>query len=460
MYPVSAEFKAAIRGSHQALVKAEVWSGDRKILDLYPTAGSVDIDARRSVRRTCSISLQASRPVTAFTREAPTYSDLASDYADYSALDSEAASYGALALLGNIVETTIDDPLVPETAFDALAPYGNELRLYRGLTVTKREGLAYSTLSGTYSTLASTYATYGVLSQAYREVEVDEYVPLGVFLITDVNVSDGSAGIQIEVQGSDRSLRVARARWTSAYPIASSTNAASAIAELLASRYDDVETGFPSVTATLAQTVLGTESDNDPWRDAVKIANASGYDLYFDGDGIARLDPAEDYETATPDATYLENSEAMILTISRRLSNSQTYNGVIVTAEGSDIADTYRAEAWDDDPTSPTYRYGSFGQAPLFYSSSLITSQEQAQAAAETRLSKIKGATEGVEWTQIVDPSLDAGDVIEVQNTGTKVSRLMVIDRISIPLDPSQAMSATARTVRTLSTTTTLDEEI
>lgn len=460
MYPVSAEFKAAVRGSHRALIRAEVWSGDRKVLDLQPIAGQVEVDARRSVRRTCSLTVQASRPTTANVRESAFYSDLADDYADYTALDDAAASYGALAFTGKVVTVQVDDPIVPGTAFDALAPFGNELRLWRGLTVTRRVPLSYGTLSGTYATLGAVYASYGTLAQAYNVEQVDEYVPLGVFLITDVDVVDGEQGIRVDVQGSDRSIRVARARWTSAYQIASGTNAATAVGDLLASRYDDVQTGFPTTAETVGQTVLGTETDNDPWRDAVRIAQAAGFDLYFDGDGVARMDPAEDYETATPDEVYLENAEAMILTLTRRLSNERTYNGVIATAEGSDVGDTYRAEAWDDDPASPTYRFGPFGEVPLFFTSPLITSQEQAQAAAQSRLAKIKGATEAVDWAQIVDPSLDVGDVIEVQNTGAKVSRLMVLDRLTIPLDPGQPMTAVARTVRFLAGVGGLDSEV
>lgn len=450
MYPVSAEFKSAVRGSHRALIRAEVWSGDRKVLDLQPIAGQVEVDGRRAVRRTCSLTVQASRPTTATLRESAFYSDLGTDYATYTALAAAFPAYGPMALTGDTITVQVDDPIVPGTAFDALAPFGNELRLWRGLTVTRRLPLTYGTLTGIYSALATAYATYGTLGQAYTIAQVDEYVPLGVFLITDVDVVDGEQGIRVDVQGSDRSLRVARARWTRPYQIASGSNAATAVADLLASRYDDVITGFPSTSETVGQTVLGTETENDPWRDAVKIAQAAGFDLYFDGDGVARMDPAEDYETATPDEVYLENDEAMILSLTRRLSNERTYNGVIATAEGSDVGDTFRAEAWDDDPASPTYRFGPFGEAPLFFSSPLITSQEQAQAAAESRLSKIKGATEAVDWAQIVDPSLDVGDVIEVRNTGAKVSRLMVLDRLTIPLDPSQPMAAVARTVRSL----------
>lgn len=451
MYPVSGAFKSAVRTSHTAIIRCEVWRGDTKVLDLEPLAGTVDIDSRRSIRRTLTLEVAAPRPTEVTAYDAATYNSVAGDYGDFDTLAASVASYGTLSVVGDVVIATVDPGIVPDDAFDSLAPFGNEIRVWRGIRVVQESAASYGDLaSQTFSNLASNNASYGILALAEVSAIVDELVPLGVFLITDVEIRDGDRGITVAIAGSDRSLRVARSRWTSAYAIASGTNTSTAISNLLSDRYGDVITSFSSTTDTVAAATLGTEPDNDPWRDALKLATSSGMELFFDGDGTAILQPGRDYADASPDAVYEENEEAVVLSVLRRLSNSQTYNGVIVTAEGTDTTDTFRAEAWDEDPASPTYRYGSFGEAPLFFSSPLIRTQEQAQTAAETTLSRIKGATESVEWTQITDPSLDVGDVIALTNTGTKVARLMVLDRISIPLDPSQPMSAVSRTIRSL----------
>jgi len=65
-------------------------------------------------------------------------------------------------------------------------------------------------------------------------------------------------------------------------------------------------------------------------------------------------------------------------------------------------------------------------------------------------LSKMKGAEENVEWQQICDPSLDAGDVIKIRNEGTRLAKVLVLDKVTIPLSPGGSMKATARTVRVL----------
>jgi hypothetical protein len=85
---------------------------------------------------------------------------------------------------------------------------------------------------------------------------------------------------------------------------------------------------------------------------------------------------------------------------------------------------------------------------PRFYSSPLLGSNNQAQGAAEFILAKGKGLTEQINWTQITDPSLDVGDVVVVVNANTKVNRTLILDRLSIPLNPVQPMSAVARAIR------------
>lgn len=458
MYPVSAEFKAQVRQSHQAIIKAEVWTGDSRILTLEPLDGVVDVDARRGVRRTCSLTVAAPDPTIELERQPDTYADLAAAYATYTALAGAAASYGQL-ISGELTETEVDAGIVPDTPFSALAPFGNEIRLWRGIRVRRQvaDDTTYGELAASYASyaaMAAAVANYAALNVATTlEEEVDEYVPLGVFLITSVDVNTSGGGTTVTVNGSDRSLRVARARWTQPYTVDSGTNVETAVGDLLADRWTNVETDFSSTDETLNRAVFGLETENDPWKDARKLAQAGGLDVYFDPDGIARLEPIEDYETATPEETYLEDDEAMVLDLSRSLTNEGTYNGVIATGEGSEASATYRAEVWDDDPESPTYRYGPFGEVPLFFSSPLLTSDEQATKAAATILAKKKGTQEAVSWTQVVDPSLDVGDVIRVVNASTKVDRLMVLDRISIPLAPAAAMTAVARTIRSLNGT-------
>ena len=302
-----------------------------------------------------------------------------------------------------------------------------------------------------YTDLSAEFDTYGALRQSFASETVNEEVPLGVFVMTEVNLEDAGQGSTMQIIGVDRSIRVQKAQWVDPYQIAASANLGSAISLVLSDRWSEVETDFQDTTQVVPGSVLGLQSGGrDPWADVLKLAQAGGFDLFFDNEGIAVLSAVPDPSEQTPVEVYVEGDEAMVLTVNRRLSTDQTFNGVVVTGEGTNIRPPVRAVAFDEDPASPTYRFGAFGERPTFISSPVVTTAAEAAQVAVSELAKLKGAEENVDWTQITDPSLDAGDVIEVQNTGTRLSRVMVLDKVIVPLTADQAMQATARTVRVL----------
>lgn len=302
-----------------------------------------------------------------------------------------------------------------------------------------------------YSDLTAEFGTYGSMKQAFATEAFNEEVPLGVFVMTEVNLQDQGQGATMEVIGVDRSIRVQKAEWVDPYAISASANLGTTISLILSDRWAEVETDFQSTTKTLPVSVLGLRAgQGDPWSDSQRLAQSGGFDLYFDNDGIAILAAVPDPSEQSPVEVYEEGDEAMVLGVNRRLSTDQTFNGVVVTGEGTNVRPPVRAVVFDEDPASPTYRYGEFGSRPTFISSPVVTSVTEATQVAVAELAKLKGAEENVDWTQICDPSLDAGDVVSVQNTGTRLERVMVLDKVMIPLRAQEAMQATARTVRVL----------
>jgi hypothetical protein len=378
MYAASSAFKLAIKSDHIVVSKAEIWTSDQKLADLAIDSGVVNVSTSSAVRRTCSVSLTQGRDSTS---------------------------------------------LVPDSDFDLLTPFGNELRLFRGVQ--------------------------------YDNGSV-EYVPLGVFVITDVTINDKNDGVAIEVAGDDRSLIVSRNKWISPYQLLSGSLEAS-LSDLIKNRYPDALVSFPTTNITINQVVLGVEKENDPWKDAVEIAELVGYDLFFDADGIVQLVPFPSLDDAMIVASYQEGQGTTVISLDRNISTRETFNGIIYTLEGSKITTPIRIEIWDEDEDSPTYRYGKFGQVPIFITSNLLTTSDEAVKAAANLLNTYIGAQEGISWQSMVDPTLDVQDVVYIKSNGAKVDRLVILDSINIPLEASETMSATARTVRVVATDETIE---
>ncbi len=284
--------------------------------------------------------------------------------------------------------------------------------------------------------------------QVYRGLYVNgtpEYVSLGVFSTDTASMPQGVQG-RIRWSGSDRSKKITRARFTDPYQITSGTALATAVQTLLQSRFADVQVDFSAVVDTVtANLVFEAGASSDPWQSARDLMSDYGYDLNFNGDGLARAvvipDPAEDvadFDFGSGDTNLIVGGD-----ISGTLEN--VYNGVIATGEGTGITTPTRGEAWDMDPTSPTYYQGGFGASPLFFTSPLLTTTDIAQTAATALLAKLKGRLKKMSWPAVVNPALEPLDVVNV-NFGTTTSKV-VLDTITIPLNASEAMQASAREV-------------
>lgn len=368
MYGASAAFFAAVTHSHGVTARVEVLSGTRVLADLLVTDGSVKMDESADTRRSVSCTL------------------------------------------GDATGT-----LTPSGLSDVLSPAGNELRVWRGITVP---GLT-------------------------------EEVPLGVFGIADVDITaDIVGGVQIGLTGFDRAKRVSEARFDTTYVIAAGTNYSTAIQALIRSRLPMTVTFlFEDTVATTPALVFNV--GDDPWKAAQDMARSIGCEVFFDGLGRCVMRSVPDPDTAPVVWTYAEGPQAIILSGRKKLTREGTYNGVIASGESSAITNQssapVTATVWDDNPFSPTYYLGSFGKKPRLYSSPFITSPVQALSAARAILRSSLGLAEDVAFTSVVNPAHEPGDVVSISLAKAKVNARYVLSSFSVPLTHSSSLQASTR---------------
>jgi hypothetical protein len=310
----------------------------------------------------------------------------------------------------------------------------------------------------TDGTLLPTNKISSILLPFNREVRIyrgvlfddgtEELVPLGVFIITSVEVSDSTQGVRITVEGSDRSLRVQKAKWTNhAFYIDDQTPKEDAVKKILVDRYPGVKTLFPATNQVTQILYPSLDQSSNPWKEALKIAESAGMDLYFDELGIARMRSIPNPDTTVSVATYQDGIDSVLTSLSRALTTDESFNYVIYTGEGTNLSIGVIGEAWDDNPNSPTYRY-TYGEVPIFKSSPTILTVAEATEAAQAELRKVIGATEKINWNQIVNPAHDAFDVVKIVRSESGVDATLMIDSLTIPLSPKDSMSAIGRTRR------------
>ena len=307
---------------------------------------------------------------------------------------------GTAEIRGRCTLTIAGDDWVPLDPADLLAPYGNEVRVKRGVRYPDGR---------------------------------EELVSLGVFRIDETPVVD--PGRNVTVTAFDRSIIVRDSRLEAPWIVTSGTEWTAAITALV----DDA--GWWTAANPLTKVVAASTStapltvapeQEDRWKLVTEWSKAIGYDAWFDGDGVMRLLPVPKYDRLNPMWTVDEGEGGVLITAARKWKRDGIFNRVI--AIGETATGVYRGVATDDNPASPTYYYGAFGKVPRWYVSPLIGSANQALSAATAILRKSLGQSSEVSFTALTNPALEPGDLITVQRTALGIDAQFIVDSVTIPL--------------------------
>ncbi|MFD8117100.1 DUF5047 domain-containing protein [Streptomyces microflavus] len=305
--------------------------------------------------------------------------------------------------------------LTPRESGEILTPHGTELRAYRGIV--------------------------------YHDDTPPEVCPLGVFRLARSTVTDDSSGgSKIQIEAFDRSRTIARDKFQVPYTIAAGVNVLAAIKDIVKRTFPAAQ--YDAITTTLSTTApLLYDAGADPWTAVTDLATSMGCEIYFDVDGRIVVAPPDDINALpAPDFTYIEGQGCIMTDLTRVYSDDPGYNGVIVTGESpGDEKPPVRGEAWDMQQTSPTYRYGDYGEVPHFVTDSLVKTEEEATAAAKAILAQYLGFTSQLSISAAVNPSYEAGDIVEVVRASAGVAGLYALDVFNVPLKKDDRQQLTLR---------------
>lgn len=321
-------------------------------------------------------------------------------------------TYDFTAATRRTCQLAISDPLrtlVPELATDVIAPYGQRIRVYMG--------------------------------------PVGIPIPMGDFWIDEVDADDQGSTLDISIKGFDQSGKIAREALTAVYTIAAGTNTGTAIQALLNSVTSGLTFSFSPTSYSTPKTIL--DLNQDPWAAAVQLATSAGMDLFFDRLGVCVMRPIPDPNTLASSWTYSDNNTDgyghMIDELTKVVVSSNTiFNDVIVTGETTGTTAVYTGRAQDTNPSSPTYINGPFGDIPIFFKSSILTSNAQAQAIANQKLIYYTGRASQVTLIGPPNPCQDEEDVVKIVRSALSINSKYTIDKIEWGLAPAGANSTKA----------------
>lgn len=305
------------------------------------------------------------------------------------------------------VSLEVHADLYPLEATDLLAPFGNEIRAYRGAQLAN----------------GSLKYTWQVFRGRIQEVSLS---------------SDGVC----RVRCSDRATDVVDNAFVTPQNSQPSNSIYTEFVRLITDAVPDAEFG-PSDTFLTPTRALTWQQDRGSALDELASTVGAYWYPLANGAFVIRRFP---WTVNTPAVVPLSDTEGGIVNgweVSR--SRGDVYNIVTVTGERLNGDAPVHAVASDTDPGSPTYVEGGFGVRSLLKRLQTPGTEGAAQAAANAQLQDSIAPIESWRLETVPDAALELGDVVQLNINGRDVRQ--VVSSFTLPLDLSGTMSVQTRSM-------------
>lgn len=305
-------------------------------------------------------------------------------------------------------------PLANNGAVDTgglLAPFGNRLRAYRGITYGDGTIVSFPVFYGRIEQVQM--ARSGTLSLSANDLAAD---------IVDA---------QFEVPQSSVTTNTI------------STEFRRLIRDALA----DATFGTSDLTGTLIAPLTWQSDRAQALDDMSATVSLLWYPL-ADGSFVQRLtpwtNPGQTALVSLSDGTSGTSANNAVADWTITVSRTGVYNSVVFASERQDGTAPVYATTRDLNPASPTYYLGNFGKKPLLIQNQAAMTQSQCLSAARTALNAATAITQTWDPVSIVpDASLELGDLIAMNADGAASTQ--VVSGFTLPLRETGDMSLSLR---------------
>lgn len=266
-----------------------------------------------------------------------------------------------------------------------------------------------------------------------------EWVSLGYHRIYSVSQDDAPNG-PIRIEARDRMAGLIDARMLVPVQFSPNHTVKQFYDRLVLEVYPwaEIEYDFDPTNIAVNRTVVVEE---DRYGALLDMARALGRVMFWDHAGKLQIRKAPN--PSKPVWEVSAGRGGVLVSLSRTLTREGVYNAVVAYGEAADDKPPVRAVARDMNPASPTYWFGPFGQVPRYYSSPLITTQDQASSAALAMLARSIGLPHQVDFSFVPNPALEPLDPVRVSTMSG--SSIHVVETLTVPLTSQDPMSATTR---------------
>jgi hypothetical protein len=291
------------------------------------------------------------------------------------------------------LDLTFDESMFPWEDDDLLAPFGNELRAYKGVRFA--EGTEY---------------IWPIFRGKIQSAEMDP-------------------GGFVAVSATDRAQEVLDNQFQSPAFSVVGEPVLDEIVRVIRDRLPGATFGTHDV---FYAKVPQLSWEQDPGSALDEMATALGAFWYplADGEFVVRLYP---WTVRRDPVVSLRDGDGGMILASSPARVRGGYNVVVVTGERADGSAPVSAFDEDDDPASPTYVDGPYGRRTLVRRLNTPTSPEMAKAAARALRRRTTALTTAWRLSMTPDAAMELGDVLDLEVRG-RTGVVQVVESITMPL--------------------------
>jgi len=236
-----------------------------------------------------------------------------------------------------------------------------------------------------------------------------EFVQIGEYRVEEVNRT--SEGL-LMISGAGLESYVMDARFIRPRSPSTGTSTVASIQQLITevvprAKFRNDATHDATVTKTAPW-------ERDRWRALDSLCESIDTELRVSGDGTFVLMDRPDLLNGTP--VYIANigDGGIVMSDTVASTRDKVYNAVAVNGKQDDKNEAF-GWAYDNDPASPTYWFGEFGQVPRFYSSQFLTDNTMCTNTANSMLAESRSENRQVSFSGASMPFLESGDLVTLQ---------------------------------------------
>lgn len=226
----------------------------------------------------------------------------------------------------------------------------------------------------------------------------------------DKRIVRSPAGATINVSGNDLSLMIAKDRFIAPEsPVGGSPTVIGEIKRLLQDRVP--VTVLSGVTDTAVNTTLIYQQQADRWAAVADLAQRIAAGVRMNGDGQCEVYPLSSASVAT----LIGGPEGLQVAVDPEQDYEGSYNYFVADGTATVNGQSQPIRGTASITGGELVFGGPHGRYPTFYSSTMLTTQAQADAyAAQMRDTQIAGLTTDLFVEALPQPHLQIGDIVTI----------------------------------------------